>query len=110
MNIDFSDTRCVVCNASQLRAGLSKAPTDPIRQGDIACLECGATYDVIWGHPFLAGYESEDFLGLFEMLVTREGEREYASADVIRSMNASLAQYHAAPDKAAFAAAHKDDY
>jgi ubiquinone/menaquinone biosynthesis C-methylase UbiE len=110
MNIDFSDTRCVVCNASQLRAGLSKAPTDAIRQGDIACVECGATYDVIWGHPFLAGYESEDFLGLFEMLVTREGEREYASADVIRSMNASFAQYHAAPDKAAFAAAHKDDY
>jgi SAM-dependent methyltransferase len=110
MSIDLSDTRCVVCNASQLRAGRSKTPSEPTRLGDIACSECGTTYDVIWGHPFLGGYESGDFLSLFEILVTGKSDHTTASADVIRSMNALLAQYHASPDKAAFAAAHPDDF
>ena len=108
--VDLSNTRCVCCGSADLTQGHSRGAVGGILHADIVCGGCGATFDIIWGVPFLGGFETEDFIGLFEILTTAQSWNQAPSAEMPRRIWALCEGYHNAPDKEAFKAACEDDF
>jgi len=79
--------------------------TDAIR-----CAGCDATFDVIWGTPFLGHYESDDVLGLFEIAANARADNGFAARQDIERIENLLRRYEEADDRASFVASCADEY
>jgi hypothetical protein len=106
MAVDLEDCRCASCGAGPLVAPQRAPPADAIHRGAIRCRACGAGFDIIWGVPFLGACESEDFIGLLEILSDVGTPVAEPTGEVVALMETLLAEYHAASDKARFRAGH----
>lgn len=61
----FDDCRCTHCG----EAGLEMVAEGPLTCADaIRCPSCGASFDRVFGVPYLGGFEADDFLGLIEIV------------------------------------------
>src|SRR5215210_3029369 len=66
--IDLQDCQCPACKRPDLRNTLPEPPhPDRVYQGAIVCGACQATFDIVWGMPFLGIYEESDLLSLIEI-------------------------------------------
>jgi SAM-dependent methyltransferase len=98
--MDLSDCRCVRCDTVGLY-GTSEA-NDEIHRAAVICRACGATYDSVWGVPFIGHYERDDFLGLVEIAANSEQDFRYLSSSMLDRWQVALQSYHEAADKDAF--------
>jgi SAM-dependent methyltransferase len=97
--MDLSDCRCVRCGASSLSC--ASESTDEIQRDRVICGICGATYDSVWGVPFIGHYQRDDFLGLVE--IAANSERDYRlSPSMLDGWEVALRCYHDAVNKDAF--------
>jgi SAM-dependent methyltransferase len=100
----LDDCCCTRCGSSALVAeGTPWTPSD-IHKGAIRCRACTASYDVIWGSPFLGHYESHDITGLIEIAANAREDNPAASSYDIRRIEGLLQRYHQATDRDAFMA------
>jgi SAM-dependent methyltransferase len=76
----------------------------------IACDRCGATFDVIWGAPFLGHYEAEDIAGLVEIAANARADNLYASRRDVERIEGLLQRYHTAVDRSQFVATCPDEF
>jgi SAM-dependent methyltransferase len=84
---------------------------DPeIRYGVIRCGACGASYDMIWGAPFLGAFEQQDVIGLIEIAANARADNTYASAADIRRLDDLLSRYHSAEDRDKFVREEPDPW
>jgi hypothetical protein len=97
--MDLSDCRCVRCDAG----GLSFASdlTTEIHREAITCRTCRATYDSVWGVPFIGHFERDDFLSLVEIAANADDYHHFSSSMLDR-WEEVLHSYHEAADKDAF--------
>ncbi|HMF07367.1 MAG TPA: class I SAM-dependent methyltransferase, partial [Methylocella sp.] len=69
----------------------------------LKCTSCGATYETIWGVPFIGEYELADALGLIEIAAHVQKRADlHLPHDIVQVMDDLCERYHAAPDKADF--------
>ena len=81
-----------------------------IWKGAIACDSCLATYDRIWGSPFLGHYEAVDVLGLIEIAANARADNSYAARQDVERLECLLRKYDEAKDKPRFSSACGDDF
>ena len=74
--------RCTACGVPALTARALWDP-DRVLADAVVCGSCGATFDVVWGAPFLAHYQADDIAGLLEIAAN-------ARANAGRNENAHL--------------------
>src|SRR5262245_3285350 len=100
--IDFLEhCRCTKCGQAVLELteqGSSPCSPEEIVIDAIRCAACSATFDVIWGFPFLSHYGAEDIAGLIEIAATAREDNSYAARHDIIRMEDLLQRYHAAAD------------
>ena len=95
----LSDCRCVRCGAGSLSR--SGEAADDIHRDAVICGVCGATYDSVWGVPFIGHFERDDFLGLIE--IAANVERDYHLNPLMLDLwEQALRSYHGAADKDEF--------
>jgi ubiquinone/menaquinone biosynthesis C-methylase UbiE len=99
-SMDLSDCRCVRCDASVLYCASNL--TEDIHRDAVLCKKCGASYDSLWGVPFIGHYEKNDFLGLVEIAANSEQDYQYLSPSMLDSWEVALRSYHDASDREAF--------
>jgi len=78
--------------------------------GAIECGDCGTTFDVVWGTPFLGHYEASDIAGLIEIATNARADNAYATRQDVERIEELLRRYDAAADKSAFTAKCSDDF
>lgn len=78
--------------------------------GAIACSRCGATFDVIWGTPFIGHYEPDDIMGLIEIAANAREDNSYGSRQDVEQLERVLRSYHEARGRWAFLARCSDDF
>ena len=76
----------------------------------IECSDCRATFDAIWGTPFLGHYESEDVPGLVEIAANARADNLYAGHREIERIEDLLRQYDDADDRSEFLAQCTDEF
>jgi SAM-dependent methyltransferase len=76
----------------------------------IACGGCGATFDVIWGAPFLGHYEADDVAGLVEIAANARADNVYTSRQDVERLEGLLQLYHVAPDRSRFLSTCSDEF
>jgi SAM-dependent methyltransferase len=106
----YDDVRCIACGSRALH-DVAATPSDPgvIEHDAWRCADCGASYDLVWGVPFLGNYEREDILGLIEIAANIINRRKFGvDPAIVENWERLLTRYHAAPNKEAFAAANAD--
>jgi SAM-dependent methyltransferase len=82
-----------------------RAATGDVVRGAYVCEACQASFDEVWGVPFLGRYESTEIFGLVEIAANIVNRGKFGvTPAVVAEWEALLSQYHAAPDKAAFIA------
>lgn len=102
----LDDCRCVACSGPNL-SGPAAADSNVVLQRAIRCADCGASYDVVWGVPFLGRYEPDDILGLIEIAANIVNRGKFGvTPEVVEQWEENLANYHAAPEKDEFLAAN----
>src|SRR5262245_26615673 len=106
----LDDCRCPRCGRPSLAGAGTSWDPDDIHRAAIVCRACAATYDVIWGAPFLGHYEPNDVLGLIEIAANARADNPGASSDDIRRLEGLLQRYHQAADKEAFSATCPDPF
>lgn len=110
MDWTYDDVRCIGCGSRALQ-GTANVPAaaDRIQRDAWRCTECGATYDIVWGVPFLGNYEREEILGLIEIAANIVNRGKFGiDPTTVENWERLLARYHAAPDKKAFVAANAE--
>jgi SAM-dependent methyltransferase len=78
--------------------------------GAIECGDCGATFDVVWGTPFLGHYEASDIPGLLEIAANARGDSASASRQDVERIAELLQRYDAVDDKLAFRVTCRDHF
>lgn len=96
--MDFSDFRCVRCDAGGLTLREGEPDPGEIARGALVCPACGAAYDLLWGMPFFGSYETHDILGLLEIAAGAGLEYEESGAAFVAYQEA-LHDYHTAADR-----------
>ena len=76
----------------------------------IVCTACSATFDAVWGTPFLGHYEAEDVPGLVEIAANARADNLYAGRRDIERIERLLQGYHDAADRSEFLATCKDEF
>jgi ubiquinone/menaquinone biosynthesis C-methylase UbiE len=76
----------------------------------IVCESCCATFDVVWGAPFLGHYQAEDIPGLLEIAANARADNVYAGREDVERIEGLLHRYHEASDRSQFLAACGDDF
>lgn len=76
----------------------------------IACGGCGATFDVIWGAPFLGHYEADDIAGLLEIAANARADNVYASRQDVERLEGLLQRYDEAADQSQFLSTCTDEF
>jgi len=99
--MNLTDCRCVRCDAGGLV--WTGDSTKEIHREAITCGTCGATYDAVWGVPFIGHYERDDFLGLVEIAANADDYHHF-SPSMLDCWEEALRSYHEAADKDAFLA------
>jgi len=99
----------VKCGAARLVEARASGTADVVKEA-IECASCRATYDVIWGTPFLGHYEASDVLGLFEIASNAREDNLYASRQDAERIERLLRRYEETDDKEAFTSACPDDF
>ncbi|MGD0237038.1 MAG: class I SAM-dependent methyltransferase [Syntrophorhabdales bacterium] len=100
--------RCVRCNGYTLE--LIKAyDNETVVLDAIGCRNCGASYDLLWGAPFLGGFERDDLLSLIEICCNANKFRRVSlsESDSYEWWERLLSEYHGAKRKASFLSDHK---
>lgn len=105
---DWSDLRCVYCGGSSLRIATDFAG-EGIQRAAIVCNACGGSNDVIDTVPFMGGFDSEDFMGLIEIVATGEMNQSPIDVAFSRHLHALLAEFHASREKGEFVRTHPED-
>jgi ubiquinone/menaquinone biosynthesis C-methylase UbiE len=98
--MDLSDCRCVRCGAGGLSR--SSEAADDIHRDAVICAACGATYDSVWGVPFIGHFERDDFLGLIEIAANVERDYHHLNPLMLDLWERALRSYHVAADKDEF--------
>jgi ubiquinone/menaquinone biosynthesis C-methylase UbiE len=76
----------------------------------IVCESCRATFDAVWGTPFLGHYEAEDVPGLVEIASNARADNLYAGRRDIERIEGLLQQYEAAADRSEFLTTCPDEF
>jgi SAM-dependent methyltransferase len=100
--------RCVRCNNQTLK--LIKAYDNKAVVLDaISCRNCGASYDLLWGAPFLGGFEPDDLFSLIEICCNANKFRRVSlsESDSYEWWERLLSEYHGAKRKASFLSRRK---
>jgi ubiquinone/menaquinone biosynthesis C-methylase UbiE len=97
----LDDTRCPRCGSDGL-AFARQTDAAEIEAQAITCAACHASFDVLWGSPFLASFGPEDAIGLIEIAANARSDNTYADRAGMERMEALLMRYHSAPDLAEF--------
>lgn len=93
------DLRCVACGGDIVASDGAA----------LACADCRAAYPRVWGVPFVGGYEADDILGLIEIAANTGNRGRFGvTPAVVEGWERLLADYHDAPDKAAFVASNPE--
>jgi SAM-dependent methyltransferase len=102
--------RCTACGEPALVARSMDWDPGEVLAGAIACSGCGATFDVIWGTPFIGHYERDDIMGLIEIAANARGDNPCGSRRDVERLEGVLRSYHEARDRSAFLAKCSDDF
>ena len=89
--------RCAACGEAALTTQTPWGP-DRVLDGAIRCGGCGATFDVVWGAPFLGQYQAEDIPGLVEIAANARADNLYADRGEVERLEGLLQRYHDAAD------------
>ena len=110
MDFDFQDTRCVFCDAGPLKLMKDMGDGEETVLKAIACPECGATYDVTYGIPFLGLYEEADILGMIEIAANADqwSDRKDFNPDVLARVNDLMKAYFESENPELFRAVDVD--
>ena len=104
------DCRCTKCGRPTLSGTSIDWAPDGVSNEAIGCASCGATFDVVWGAPFLGHYEASDIAGLIEIAANARADNAFATRQVVERIEELLRRYDAAVDKLAFTATCSDDF
>lgn len=102
--------RCTACGEAPLVARVVAWDPERISKGAIACPACSATFDVIWGTPFIGHYEAEDILGLIEIAANARENTACSRRQEVARLEELLRRYHEANGRSAFLANCSDDF
>lgn len=102
--------RCTACGESALIARSVHWDPEDVLPRAIACSRCGATFDVIWGTPFIGHYESADIMGLIEIAANAREDNSYAGREDLARLEEILSRYHDARDRSTFLAKCSEDF
>lgn len=83
---------------------------DEVLSHAIECGSCGATFDVIWGVPFLGHYEPDDIAGLIEIAANARADNYSAGRDDIARLESLLRRHYEAGGRAKFVSGCADDF
>jgi SAM-dependent methyltransferase len=92
--------RCTACGAPALTAR-GDCP-DRVIVDAIVCGSCGATFDAVWGTPFLGHYQADDIPGLLEIAANARADNAYADRADVERLEDLLHRYHEASDRSQF--------
>src|SRR3954462_763052 len=109
MTSTLDGCRCPRCGASRLSTDSAREGSAVISKAVIACDSCRATYDRIWGSPFLGHYEAVDILGLIEIAANARADNPFAARDDVERVESLLQMYDEAKDKPRFSSGCGDD-
>jgi SAM-dependent methyltransferase len=104
------DCQCTACGQPTLITRKTEWTSDRILAEAIACVSCGATFDVIWGVPFLGHYEADDIAGLVEIAANAREDNAYATRQDVERVERLLQRYHDAVDRSQFLTICSDDF
>ena len=76
----------------------------------ITCGGCSATFDVVWGVPFLGHYQADDIPGLLEIAANARADNVYAGRQDVERLEGLLQRYHEAADRSQFLATCRDEF
>lgn len=102
--------RCTACGEPALLAQSTDWDPAEVMAGAIACSRCGATFDVIWGTPFIGHYEADDIMSLIEIAANAREDNSYGSRQDVERLEGVLRSYDEARDGSAFLATCSDDF
>ncbi len=103
MNQSIGGCRCVRCNSCTLE-WISPCDSETVVHEGMGCRNCGASYDLLWGVPFLGGFEPGDLLSLIEISSQADKFRRVSlsESDSYEWWERLLSEYHEAKRKATF--------
>jgi len=101
--------RCTGCGHAAL-VSRSRWDSSRVVLDAIVCTACNATFDAVWGTPFLGHYEAEDVPGLVEIAANARADNLYAGRRDIERIERLLQGYHDAADRSEFLATCQDEY
>jgi ubiquinone/menaquinone biosynthesis C-methylase UbiE len=95
--------RCVRCNSCTLEL-VRPCDSETVVLDGMGCRNCGASYDLLWGVPFLGGFEPGDLLSLIEISSQASKFRRVSlsESDSYDWWERLLSEYHEAKRKATF--------
>ena len=99
-----------MCGEPALASMTEDWERDEVLARAIECGSCGATFDVIWGVPFLGHYEPGDIAGLIEIAANARADNYSAGRDDIARLESLLRRYHDADGRAKFLSGCSDDF
>jgi ubiquinone/menaquinone biosynthesis C-methylase UbiE/uncharacterized protein YbaR (Trm112 family) len=67
VEVNLAGTQCPACKEPRLRQVRQDVSSDDICDKGILCDNCGRSYDVLWGVPYLGTFRQEEILGLLEI-------------------------------------------
>jgi SAM-dependent methyltransferase len=102
--------RCTRCGEPALAGNTEDWDRDEVLAHAIECRSCGATFDVIWGAPFLGHYEQGDIAGLIEIAANARADNYSAGRDDIARLESLLRRSYEADDRAKFLSGCSDDF
>ena len=102
--------RCTVCGQPALIIQNPGWDPDRVLVDAIVCGGCGATFDVIWGAPFLGHYEADDIAGLVEIAANARADNVYASRQDVERLEGLLQRYDKAGDQSQFLSTCSDEF
>ena len=102
--------RCTLCGESALAGRTEDWDPEEILAHAIECGSCGATFDVIWGVPFLGHYEPGDIAGLIEIAANARADNHSPGRSDIARLESLLRCYHDADSRAKFRSGCSDAF
>ncbi|MBE9139841.1 glycosyltransferase [Nodosilinea sp. LEGE 07088] len=98
----LADLRCICCGGGPIVESEDVAET-------LRCAQCDRTFTTVLGVPFLGHFEQEDVLGLIEIAANIDNRGKFGiTPAVVEHWEQTLAAYHRAADRQAFAASNPD--
>ncbi len=99
-----------MCGEPALAGTTEDWDRDEVLAHAIECSSCGATFDVIWGVPFLGHYEPGDIAGLIEIAANARADNHSAGRNDIARLESLLRRYYEADGRTKFISGCSDDF